>query len=108
MSFKARNFHCEVVRQPPRDITEQDLPPRFNRRWTSAMKAAVVAAIDGDLLDVREACRRYNLDEEEIALWRGMLGQDAAPVAASRPIRQIDHGYGRASGTLGDLVDIRI
>jgi len=51
-------------------LTAEDLPPRYNRRWTPIMKAKVVAAIEYDLLTAEEAESRYNLSREELASWR--------------------------------------
>jgi len=46
----------------------EDLPPS-NTRWVARKKAEVVAAVEGGLLTADEACRRYNLSEEELAIW---------------------------------------
>jgi len=51
-------------------ITERDLPPRYNRRWTPSSKAAVVAGIEAGLISAAEAERRYSLSAEELLSWR--------------------------------------
>ena len=57
-----------------------DALPSVGARWTIRRKAEVVAAVDGGLLTMAEACDRYNLSLEEFtsrqrAVERsGMLG----------------------------------
>src|SRR5688572_28665365 len=61
-------------------LTMHSLPPQTIKRWVTRRKAEVVAAVDGGLLTVDEACDRYNLTVEELAAWQraiersGMLG----------------------------------
>jgi len=45
------------------------LPPVTTKRWVAGRKAAVVAAVQGGVLTVMEACRRYGLSPEEFAEW---------------------------------------
>jgi hypothetical protein len=42
-----------------------DLPPPQTRRWVIRRKAEVVAAVNGGLLNLNEACHRYALTVEE-------------------------------------------
>ena len=46
------------------------LPPTGTRRWVASRKAAVVAAVRQGLITIEEACRRYELSEEEFASWQ--------------------------------------
>ena len=46
-------------------LTIADLPPSNTRRWVIRRKAEVVAAVNGGLLTMPEACRRYRLSVEE-------------------------------------------
>ena len=54
--------------------------PGPRERWTIRRKAEVVAAVDGGLLTIVEACERFDLELEEFASWQraiersGMLG----------------------------------
>lgn len=57
------------------DLGEKDLPPRYNRRWTPAMKAKVVAAVEVGLISETEARARYALSNEELASWQGGFAQ---------------------------------
>lgn len=68
------NFPVEVASGFCRDLTEDDLPPRYNRRWSPQMKAKVVAAIECGLLTAKDAGERYSLGQEELLSWqRGLL-----------------------------------
>ena len=42
-----------------------ELPPPNTKRWVIRRKAAVVAAVRVGEITVEEACRRYQLSEEE-------------------------------------------
>jgi transposase-like protein len=47
----------------------QDLPPPNTKRWVVRRKAAVVAAVRRGGLTIEEACRVYQLSEEELLSW---------------------------------------
>jgi Protein of unknown function (DUF1153) len=47
-----------------------ELPPPDIQRWTIRRKAAVVTAVANGLLTREEACRRYQLSEEEFVSWQ--------------------------------------
>ena len=51
-------------------LTLDSLPPKDARRWTVRRKAEVVAAVNGGLLTVNEACERYTLTLEEFISWQ--------------------------------------
>jgi hypothetical protein len=51
-------------------LTLDMLPSPATRRWVVRRKAEVVAAVNGGLLSLDEACERYNLSLEEFAGWR--------------------------------------
>ena len=44
-------------------------PPDNTRRWVIRRKAAVVAAVRSGELTLEQACRRYQLSEEEFRSW---------------------------------------
>lgn len=50
-------------------LTLESLPPRETRRWVARRKAEVVAAVQGGLLTIDEACERYSLTLEEYVCW---------------------------------------
>jgi hypothetical protein len=49
-------------------LTRQSLPA-LTERWTARRKAEVIAAVQGGLLTVDEACDRYRMSVEELASW---------------------------------------
>lgn len=51
-------------------LTLESLPPADTTRWVVRRKAEVVAAVNGGLLTVDEACERYSLTLEEFAAWQ--------------------------------------
>lgn len=61
---------AEVVGPLGHPLTKKDLPPRNTSRWVARRKAEVVAAVNGGLLSIREACERYDLSLEEFASWQ--------------------------------------
>ena len=48
-----------------------ELPPANIKRWVVRRKAAVVAAVQSGKITLEEACRRYQLSEEEFRSWQG-------------------------------------
>src|SRR5215813_13504073 len=47
-----------------------DLPPPNIKRWVIRRKAEVVAAVESGRITVEEACRVYQLTEEELLSWQ--------------------------------------
>jgi transposase-like protein len=47
-----------------------ELPPANIKRWVVRRKAAVVAAVQSGKITLEEACRRYQLSEEEFRAWQ--------------------------------------
>lgn len=47
-----------------------DLPPPDVKRWTIRLKVAVLTAVAVGVLTREEACRRYQLSEEEFLSWQ--------------------------------------
>jgi transposase-like protein len=68
-----------------------ELPPANTRRWVVRRKAAVVAAVQNGKITLEEACRRYELTEEEFRSWQrayqshGLAGLRATRVQQYRP-----------------------
>lgn len=50
-------------------LTFDNLPPKNTRRWVPRRKAEVIAAVDGGLLTLTEACTRYAISHEEFSSW---------------------------------------
>ena len=76
-----------------------ELPPSNTRRWVARRKAAVVAAVSSGVITVEEACRRYQMSEEELFAWQrafenyGIVGLSAGyfrQYRSARPPRPAD------------------
>ena len=67
-----------------------ELPPENTKRWVVRRKAAVLIAVRNNRITVEEACRRYQLSEEEFLAWQrafdtyGLSGLRAAHVNRRR------------------------
>lgn len=91
----------QVVTGPLGEALSKDtLPPPSTTRWVVRRKAEVVAAVNGGLLTIAEACERYGLTLEELASWQrsiereGMAGLRATRV---QHYRQVHERRGRYS-----------
>jgi len=58
-----------------RTFSLADLPPPDTQRWVIRRKAAVVAAVQGGLLSLEEACARYRLSRDEYRTWERGFGR---------------------------------
>lgn len=73
-------------------LTRSDLPPADTQRWVARRKATVVAAVDNGLLEASEACKLYQISDEELDLWRSAVhkhGAAALRVTAIQKYRQL-------------------
>ncbi|MCP5076065.1 MAG: DUF1153 domain-containing protein [Rhodobacteraceae bacterium] len=50
-------------------LSRSDLPPKNTSRWVARRKARVVMAVVGGLLSHKEACKMYDLSEDELGSW---------------------------------------
>ena len=64
-----------VVGPDGRTLTLADLPKRNTTRWVTRRKAEVVAAVQGGLLSLEEACDRYRLSVEEFLSWQHAIAR---------------------------------
>jgi hypothetical protein len=64
------------------------LPPPDTRRWVVRRKAAVVAAVQSGKLTLEEACRRYNLSEEEFRGWQHAFEAHGLPGLRATRLQQ--------------------
>lgn len=70
----------EVVIGPLGEAMNKEcLPPRDTSRWVVRRKAEVVAAVNGGLLSIGEACERYGLTLEELASWQRAIEREGMP-----------------------------
>ncbi|WP_339822558.1 DUF1153 domain-containing protein [uncultured Parasphingorhabdus sp.] len=56
-----------------------DLPDSNTTRWVIRRKAEVVAAVNGGLLSLEEACTRYDLSMEEFCSWQEAIDKSGLP-----------------------------
>jgi len=88
MAREARKAPAYVIGPDGGALTMADLPPPGTKRWVCRRKAEVVAAVDGGLLSLDEACRRYALSIEEFVFWQRAFdryGQRGLRATKSRP-----------------------
>ncbi len=60
-------------------LTLDSLPPPGTTRWVVRRKAEVVAAVNGGLLTINDACERYDLTLEEFASWQRAVDRSGMP-----------------------------
>ena len=60
-------------------LRRENLPPPETSRWVARRKAEVVAAVNGGLLSITEACERYHLTLEEFASWQRAVDREGLP-----------------------------
>ena len=60
-------------------LTIESLSAPNTTRWVVRRKAEVVAAVNGGLLSIREACERYDLTLEEFASWQRAVEREGLP-----------------------------
>ena len=70
---------AQVVGPLGEPLTIADLPPPNTRRWVVRRKAEVVAAVNGGLLSIDDACARYDLTLEEFAGWQRAVDRSGMP-----------------------------
>lgn len=73
-------------------MTRADLPSADTRRWVASRKAAVVKAVQGELITKEEAIERYSLSEEEFSSWTQAVdrhGEAALRTTALQKYRQV-------------------
>jgi hypothetical protein len=70
---------AQVIGPLGEPLTLDTLPPQTTSRWVVRRKAEVVAAVNGGLLSVDEACERYRLTLEEFASWQRAVDRSGMP-----------------------------
>ncbi len=74
-----------------RTMTQADLPPPDTARWVASRKLAVVRGVLYGLISQADACKRYQLSEQEFAEWVravSLHGEDALKATALKLYRQ--------------------
>jgi transposase-like protein len=65
-----------------------ELPPANTTRWVVRRKAAVVAAVQAGKISIEEACRRYQLTEEEFRAWQRAYDAHGLPGLRATRLQQ--------------------
>ena len=65
-----------------------ELPPANTKRWVVRRKAAVVAAVQGGQITLEEACRRYQLTEDEFRAWQRAYDAHGLPGLRATRLQQ--------------------
>ena len=86
--METRTRPVQVIGPLGEPLTLDSLPPPSTSRWVVRRKAEVVAAVNGGLLSVDEACDRYGLTIEEFAGWQRAV--DRSGMAGLR-VTRIQH-----------------
>lgn len=60
-------------------LSLNDLPKNNMTRWVIRRKAEVVAAVNGGMLTLEEACDRYDLSLEEFLSWQESIDKAGLP-----------------------------
>lgn len=68
-------------------LTLDALPKPGPMRWVPRRKAQVVAAVQGGMLSVEEACERYSISLDEFNSWQVALAQGGLKALRSYSIR---------------------
>jgi len=79
------------------ELKKSDLPPPETSRWVVRRKAQVVAAVNGGLLSVREACDRYGLTLEELASWQRAIDREGMPGLRATRVQHYRQAHERES-----------
>jgi hypothetical protein len=75
-------------------LTLADLPRPDTKRWVIRRKAEVVAAVDGGLLSLEQACARYRLSVEEFLSWERAIHKYGMPglrITRAQQYRNVTH-----------------
>ena len=70
---------AQVIGPLGEPLTLETLPPPTTTRWVIRRKGEVVAAVNGGLLTIDEACDRYQLTLEEFASWQRAVDRSGLP-----------------------------
>ncbi|WP_262690914.1 CtrA inhibitor SciP [Kordiimonas aestuarii] len=68
-----------VIGPTGKPLTLADLPSANTQRWVIRRKAEVVAAVQGGLLSLEDACKRYSLSVEEFLAWQQAINENGLP-----------------------------
>ena len=98
---------AQVIGPLGNPLTIESLPPRGTARWVVRRKAEVLAAINGGLLSVEEACQRYDLSLEELMLWRRAIERSGVPGLRVKNIQRFRSVHAKGPSRRSPIVDAR-
>ncbi|QTP64149.1 DUF1153 domain-containing protein [Candidatus Liberibacter africanus] len=75
MTEKIQSHMKYVIGPDGSPLTMANLPSPDTERWVVRRKAEVVAAVQGGLLSLEEACQIYTLTVEEFLSWQASIVQ---------------------------------
>jgi mannose/fructose-specific phosphotransferase system component IIA len=75
-------------------MTLADLPSPDTSRWVARRKAEVVAAVNGGLLTMAEACERYQMDLEELVSWQRAIDRNGLSGLKAKGLQKARRGRG--------------
>jgi transposase-like protein len=78
-----------------------ELPPPNVKRWTIRRKAAVVTAVASGAITREDACRLYQLSEEELLSWQQALETHGLAGLRSTRLQQYRGSRSRRSDKSG-------
>lgn len=94
MGRDGRTPLARVAGPKGRELTITDLPPSNTQRWVIRRKAAVVAAVQGGLITLEQACAYYRLSVEEYVSWQRAVQKFGMPglrVTRAQEYRRTGH-----------------
>jgi hypothetical protein len=81
-------------------LTREHLPPRDTKRWVVRRKAEVVAAVNGGLLSLEEACDHYQISTEEFAGWQRAVDRSGMKGLRATRLKYYRRMYGQLEDPL--------
>ena len=94
MGRDGRNPISHVIGPEGSALTFADLPEPQTKRWVIRRKAQVVAAVEGGLLSLDQACARYGLSTEEFLGWAHAIrqyGMAGLRITRAQQYREVQH-----------------
>lgn len=85
-------------------LSLESLPDPSTRRWVVRRKAEVVAAVNGGLLTIVEACNRYSISLDEFTSWHRAVERSGTPGLRVTRIQQYRELYDRQAAEKADAV----
>jgi len=86
------NAKANIIGPTGKPLTLEDLPKANTQRWVIRRKAEVVAAVQGGLLSLEEACKRYSLSVEEFLSWQQAISKNGLPGLRATRVQKYREG----------------